>query len=290
MPSVFPNVTIEYDKLRNDSGGLKTTVGFSILAASPLNALAVLEDETGVTKGSVYQSLYGETPDPPLICQEVLHVGGTRPAPIGGTGLYRFDAVFSQIDLKGTGVQTEPEPVAGGPKVYLWDASLYSGRATVNRDGTPITNTAGQSVSVPVEIAQASLVVLWYTSSFNASDVIRMAGSQNAVSWQGFEPGQAQCKRYRPREVQSGLVYNRAEFDARKIGWNPRPFNEGRQEWMASDTDGRPVYGANNRFGDSLASPRPLNGTGQFLDDWEEATTIETDLYEPIDYQALLGI
>lgn len=290
MPSVFPNVTIEYDKLRIDNDGLGTTVGFSIIAASPLNALSVLEDETGVTKGSEYQSLYGEKPDPVLICREINNVTAGRPAPVGGTGIYRFDARFTQV-ADYTAGETEPDPIPGGPKVYLWDGSLYSGRATVNRDGTPILNSADQVVSVPAEIAQASLVVLWYTTSYNASDVVRMTGSINAVKWQGFDAGLAQCKRYRPREVQPGLVYHRAEFESRKIGWNPRPWNEGLQEKMGTiPLAGIPLYGANNRIGGTLSSPRPLGNDGRFLASSSEATTIETDLYEPIDYQALLGI
>jgi len=285
-----PSVTEQSHTLDIGDDGWTADIAYDVVARSQIEAISVLRQDQGVFKGSTYTSAYGEKPNPPMICRNLRLPKPKRPAPVGGTGLYRIDANFSQTSGSGSG-SSVPEPVPGGPPVYLWDANLYASRATVDRNGQAIKNYAGQTMSVAVQVAAAHLEVLWYVTRYEESTLVRVAGSVNANAWHGFDAGQAQCVGIKPEPAGPDLFLMRGRFDGRKIGWQPKPFNEGLQEKLFTvPVLNIPVYGANQKVGDSLSTPRPLKSDGRFKPENEEGDVLEVDFYEPINYKSLLGI
>lgn len=283
-----PAFTLDHERLTDDENGLRLTGRYDVAAQSLLHARQILRDDLGLARNEPFRTAHGESPSPPLICRE-LDIEPKRAAPLGGTGLYAADFEASQKNLGAAAFL--PDPVPGGPPVYLWDANLYSSRATVDRHGQAIKNTAGQVLAVAAEVAAAHLEVLWYVTDFTESSIVRHVGSINAKAWHGFAPGQAQCKKLRPEPAGPDLYLMRAQFDGRAIGWDPKPFNEGTQElYTTVPVLNIPIYGANYKIGDSLPGPRPLDDSGRFLPANAEGTTLEVELYEPIDYRATLGI
>lgn len=155
-----PTVCESLPRRDNSRGGQGPQLSrvFTVVAESENDAYDVLDSNSGVHRGAIYEDPYGIIVDSFAICHE-LRIRTRIPAPNGGTGLYHVEADYRYPDYRN---QRQPVLADGAPQ-YRIERSIVSVPADKQLDGSPITNAAGEPLNPPRSklVFEQTLVAEW---------------------------------------------------------------------------------------------------------------------------------
>lgn len=168
-------VTEARSRLVDDESGISVAREFDVIAASELDALNVLDTETGISKGQPYVNAYGEVVDAFVIARR-LRVEPRPPAPVGGLGLYRVQVEYSR-NTGGGGAEPNEATIE-----YEWDGQLQSEPVDIDVEGNPITNSAGEQFDPPLTalLPRATVKVTLFKSALPANLALNAIGRINS--------------------------------------------------------------------------------------------------------------
>jgi len=196
---------------------------WSVIANSAISARQKLA-AIGVFIGAPYQSIYGEIPDPTIVCRGIT-IDDRPPAPVGGSGEYLIECEFSRPENN-----NPPEGGGGGgggsgTALRYWiEPSAVSTPIDHDVDGRAILNASGQPLSPPVSVLMPheTLVVEVYRRASSFIDVWNSVrpyhGTVNHATFLGAPRGCLLCQPSRVEQLGGGLfkVQIRLEYAAPK--------------------------------------------------------------------------
>lgn len=276
--------------------GLTATAVFNIDCADEAAALTALAAHTyAVTRGTVFQTHQGTTPDSACICQ-TLTVATKTPAPVGGTGLYIVTCDFARNTP-----QNGPDPTTILVPKYRIERALVTVQVDHDANGAPIVNTAQEPIDPPLskqEIAR-TFIAEWYvtgTSWLNVYNQYRVyEGKLNSHVFAGAAIGSLLCESMEPSEIGNGKYLVTARFayrEGRTIfgvpheGWSDTVLNLGRRT-RGAIVSGKREYPPIIMNGVPVSDPVPLAANGTRLDDGLNPVVLEFKHYSYINFNDL---
>ncbi|MEM1213039.1 MAG: hypothetical protein AAGI68_12175 [Planctomycetota bacterium] len=226
---IAPGAALSFD----DEGRVSDTRRFEVAAYSPLDALGYVFGRWGIRRGVIHQTSYGEVPDLRSRCL-TQSVETKLPAnDEGGLGSYIVSFTFGIRDGG-----TEPEADPDAPASYDYDSALTSGPIDLDRNGEPITNSAGAVLDPPITDAEGTLTlrIVNYYASFSPRLLVKFRNGISSRDWTPKDPdgegatlraGEVRVKRMRRRRVQEGLVRVEMLLDIRENDTVPGVEHEG---------------------------------------------------------------
>lgn len=204
------------DPLRWDKSGYHTARNFDVVAYSEQHALSLVSQRKGITRGSLYHSTYGETPDQAMFCQSMI-VSPAPAAPVGSQGRYFVKAMYER---------SSTEPIPGGPPIYRVRGSSISKPVDYDANLQPILNSVDEPIDPPLTIQQhvENLKVTWWAE--NTDQIALQAslrpyrGALNAVKWQGADAGEMMCHGIEIADDIDGYFKLEADFEFRDTIFN----------------------------------------------------------------------
>lgn len=262
----LPDVIAGRSQESDTESGLVAVRYFTVTAASEADARAKLLAATGIQRGVVYTSPYGESPDPACVCREVVTRPRVQP-PAGGTGLIDVTAQYSHRDAGqyGGGALL---PLPGGPAVWLPQAVQTAEPYDVDRDGLAVENAVGEPIDPPLTrlSSNSSFVAKWFVDEPLGLVPLwtRLVAFKNHTNSGPFQGAPAESFlitdvqvdphddalflvsilfEYRPPQVVTNrLTTNAADGEKTIPGWRDVRINAGFRRWVDSGPGGEPIY------------------------------------------------
>lgn len=261
------------------ANGMTAGRRWSVIAASGVDALAIVKGALGIQIFSVYQNVQGQVPNPNLLLRR-LRARGKPEAVIGGLGQYIIDGEYS-TDLE------DKRAVPGGP--WVWSVRGTLGSLLVDHDfkGNPIVTSSEEPVDPPLTRLSPE-EVLHGERYFQGPDEISVyiplrpyVATVNAAPFFGASRGCVLCHVPQPRASDSGWVFVSIDFQYKKPkhlfgqtyeGWQDTIPDRGRRKIKdnTSNDPGQryeaiPMRGVNGGGLVPVDEPAFLDGHGQPL-------------------------
>lgn len=185
-----------------DAGGRRYTRAFHVVAASAMDALAVLGDEENIKRGSLYRDQQGDLDTTGYARCQSLRVAAVVDAPVNATGLYAVTAEYAWPNA----VQFTANSVTkNAPRLWI-ERQQTTEPADIDRNGKPIANRVYQPVDPPLTKRSVTrvLCVEWLEEAVSWTSVFQQyAGYEehvNSATYFGEPPGSFYCEPFEIEE------------------------------------------------------------------------------------------
>jgi len=232
-----------------------------------------------------------------------LYVTNVSARVMEGPLLYEVTVNYEAFTCENSSNAEEPVDPSTIPPAWSYPQAVYTKLIDRDRDGNPITNSAGCSFDNPPtdEFHDHAARVVLYRASYPELLAWEFRGAVNESAWRGFPAEHVLCTVYTADELYTpfGLRYRTTfEFLMRMPNsgygitkpWAFRYLDEGYEENFGVKDDGtpdiRPIMDDN---GVKLTSPQKLDGAGRKLASGAAAVFIERNIKRKMDF-AVLGL
>ena len=262
-----------------DESGLHAVQDWSVLAGSDVEAIRLLKDVKGLTRGSVYTTPAGEIVDQFLTCQRIR--GQTKQ---GGQGLIRKGHIHIVAEFSdATMIAQAAKP--GGPPVWTIRPTIASSPVDIDAQGKPILTDSLEPVDPPLTVLLPDEVLHaeFYIASTDCLRAYFPFRPFNGKLNDAYLPllaaprGSLLCHVFQPEPSDTGWIKFAVDFQYRapKLmgngityeGWSDVFQDKGRRKRVEGITNTTPLNEAfellRHTDGSALQMPVPLNAAGQ---------------------------